>query len=349
MRSTAGTAVCRSPSSRWRRRLVRWVLGAAVVVASIVSWVVLPMPWAAAAGAAAAPGLVVSSPAGPVQAVPGTAVGTAIRVGNSSGSPMHVVLAQGRVSFGDNGRATVSDGSDPLWPGRVQLATTELTVPAGGYRQIPITVSLPAGTAPDDYFLGLLVTPTPTGSGTVKVLTRLAALIDFEVPGPRHSDIRIIAQHVPGVLWGAQLTVRTVVANEASSFATVWGEVHYHSLWSGTHVVAFPGRYLIAPGHRRTLQASIRLGAGLGPVHIDSIVFYNATPHSVASQHRAATTWLINPPYLPAVPVALAATVIWLLARRRNRTRRRASTGPRSGRHRPVVTTHRERKGAMQQ
>ncbi|HET9076767.1 MAG TPA: hypothetical protein VFN68_07535 [Acidimicrobiales bacterium] len=250
---------------------------------------------------------------------------TYVRVGNASSRPLTVAVSIGRVGFGDDGRATVSDQPDPSLAGRVHLGETTLTVPAGSYVQDPVAVSFPAGTAPDDYYLGLVVTPRATGSGAVKVVTRLAALIDLDVPGPRHSLIRLRGVHLPAWVLGGDVPVSMTVENAGRSFATVWGEIHYRSLFGAEKVAAFPGRFVVAPGRQRTLAVTVHPGLGAGPVHIDSIVFYNRTPSAVAEISRTATVWWIDPSYLPLIPFGIAAAgVAWRLGRRRARRQQMA-------------------------
>jgi hypothetical protein len=247
-------------------------------------------------------------------------VSTYVRIGNTSSRSMTVAVSVGRVGFGDDGKATVADQLDPFWAGRVHLGEAALTVPAGSYAEDRVAVSLPKIAAPDDYYLGLLVTPQATGPGAVKVITRLATLIDFDVPGPRHSLVRLRAVHVPRLVLGADLPVSAIVENTGRSFTTVWGEVHYHSLFGAEKVAEFPGRFVVAPGRQRMVAVTLHPGVGAGPVHVDSMVFYNRTPSAVAELSQTSMVWWIDPPYLPLVLTGIAAAgVAWRLGRRRPR------------------------------
>jgi hypothetical protein len=280
----------------------------------------------ARAEAAPSADLVVSTPAGPVPAAPGTSpVSTFVRIGNGSSRSMTVTVSVGRVAFGDNGTATVSEQFDPFWAGRVHLAEGTVTVPAGSYVEDSLAVSFPKGTSPNDYYLGLLVTPRATGPGAVKVVTRLAALIDFDVPGARHAQVQLRAVHVPRLVLGNDLPVSVTVENTGRSFATVWGEIHYHSLFGAEKVSAFPGRFVVAPGRQRIVSVTVHPGVGAGPVRVDSIVFYNRTPSAVAELSQTAAVWWIDPPYLPLAPIGIAAAgLAWRLGRRRARRQQHA-------------------------
>lgn len=298
----------------------------------------------AAAGAASGQGLVVSVPAGPVTAQPGGVVHTDLRIGNTSAQPMTVHVSVGGVRFGSDGSATVTDQPDPEWANRLTLATTSLVVPAASSVVDAVTALMPAHAAPNDYFVGFLVSRAVTRPGNVDVVTRIAALLDLQVPGPRHSQLRLVSVTMPSVLTGSRLRVTAVVYNPGRTFVTVWGEVHLSPFASATQIVTFPGRTTVAPGQTRTLQATADVGAGIGPVDAHTFVFFNTRPSTVAQLEGSGTAWLVNPPELPAVPMALllAALAVWLRGRRRRRRSNtaapgRPNTGNRWGRGPAVV------------
>lgn len=299
--------------------------GACLVTA--LGMVVLP----SAAGAATARGMSVSTPAGPIQAKPGAVVHTTLRIGNTTAKPMAVEVSLGHVGFGNDGSATVGDRPDPAWAQRVTLGVRQTRVAAGSYVDDPVTVAMPSKAVPDDYFVGFLVSQMVTTPGSVDVVTRIAALLDLQVPGARHNEVRLTSLDMPSILTGSRMAVSAVVDNPGRTFVTVWGEVHLEPFGSPEQVVAFPGRYTIAPGRSRVLRVTADVGAGIGPVDVQGFVFFNTRPSTVAQLESTGSTWLLNPLYLPAIPLAAIVVGVGVWWRSRRRRRERGGRGPGGG------------------
>src|SRR5439155_7934900 len=105
--------------------------------------------------------LAVSVPTEAAELTPG-AVGTIpIRVVNPGPAAVTVRIRSQRVKFGDDGRVTVA-GPDPTWARRIRLPAGPITVGAHAYRDLGVTVHMPADISPDLYFVGFLVTPEPS-------------------------------------------------------------------------------------------------------------------------------------------------------------------------------------------
>ena len=135
------------------------LLGAAIVIVGVTT----------AAPAFAAPGatgraqpLAVSVPAEAAALKPGATGTIPIRVVNPGAQPVSVRIAGRKVAFGDNGRVVVA-GVDPAWEDRVEFPDGPVTIAADGYRDVGLTVHMPARISPDLYFLGFLVTPVQRG------------------------------------------------------------------------------------------------------------------------------------------------------------------------------------------
>src|ERR1700688_2740215 len=153
----------------------RFVPGLATLL-SVALFVVLSTPASAGAAPGASADLFVTSPPGPILASPGTVATTTLTVGNLGHSPLDVTIITKSVTLLDNGRTRLVGGPDPRFAGRVSVVPNQLSLPARQERKVQLSVNMPRGLRPDDYFLGFLISEV-INSPSVAVENDIGALV----------------------------------------------------------------------------------------------------------------------------------------------------------------------------
>jgi hypothetical protein len=167
--------------------------------------------------------LAVSVPPDPVPIKAGSSAKTLVRVVNPNNSPVSVTIAGRELSLRDNGKVSVGRGPDLRWRKLVRFPTRELTIPAQSYLDVPLTIQVPRRIPPDLYFIGFLVTPIATGSGSLQVINQIGSFVTIDVPGPR---IRKIAAtfDVPSFVLASHVRGTLRIANTGQAAVRFWGE-----------------------------------------------------------------------------------------------------------------------------
>ena len=167
--------------------------------------------------------LAVSVPPDPIPIKAGSSAKTVARLINANNTPVTVTIAGRELSLGNNGKVTVGSRPDPRWQKLVLFPTRELTIPAQRYLDVPLTIQVPRRITPDLYFIGFLVTPIATGSGSLRVINQIGSFVTIDVPGPRIRKIAaafdlprfVLASHVRGTLR---------IVNTGRAAVRFWGE-----------------------------------------------------------------------------------------------------------------------------
>jgi len=308
------------PGHRWGRRLVKGFLGSATGLSVALSVLVsTPSPAQAAPGPSA--DLFVTSPPNPIPAAPGTVASTTLTVGNLGHGPLDVNIITESVQLLDNGHTRLVAGPDPRFAGRVSIVPNHLTLAGRSERQVQVSVNVPQGLKPDDYFLGFLVSPV-INSPSVAVVNDIGGLVVLNVPGPR--DRKLTAKYI-GLPW-----LHISLSNSA------WGIARAKSV--GTSTVQYSTTietngwpspkssyrtvpaHLLPPGLTRDIPVSVSSWLGLGWYTIHTTLVYDRTDQATAEVALSRTVIVLNPLWFLVFP---AAAIFWMWRRRRRRKTRR--------------------------
>ena len=273
----------------------------------------------------AAPGpsadLFVTSPPDPIPAPPGTVATTTLIVGNLGHSPLSVDIITESVQLLDNGQTRFVRGPDPRFAGRVSITPNQLNLAARSENKVQVSVNMPPGLKPDDYFLGFLVSPV-INSPSVAVQNDIGGLVVLNVPGPR--DRKLTAQYV-GLSWlnvslsnSAAGLVRTKsVGTSTVQFSTTIETSGWPSPKASYLTVP---AHLLPPGLTRDIPVSVSSWLGLGWYAIHTTLVYDRTDQATGEVALSRTVIVLNPLWFLVFP---AVTLCWMWRRRRRNTRRR--------------------------
>jgi len=262
--------------------------------------------------------LVVSTPAGGLEAAPGYTLNSWIRVANNGEAPMHATVALAALQFGDEGTVRIEPGSDPMWAERVRIRYPDVTLPAHSYVDDPIAVAVPESLKPDTYFVGFLVTPEP-GPGAIRVVNQIGTFVALNVPGPRHRAVRISRLTVPRFVIGRSVAVRLGVRNIGPSFATTWSELHVKAPARAELFHPFLKRRMLPAGLSRTYSWTAHVPFTFGPVRVRALAFFNASDQQVGASTKEATVFVIDPVFAAAIGGMLLAIALLFVRHRRRK------------------------------
>jgi hypothetical protein len=198
------------------------------------------------------------------------------------------------------------------------------------YVDDPIEIAVPENLAPDTYYLGFLVTPTPDAA-SVRVVNQIGALLTLDIPGPRQRDVRAEPLHVPRFVFGRSVRIRFSVRNIGPSFAKTWTELHVKAPGRTELFHPFVARQLVPSGHTRTFSWRPALPFVFGLVHVRALAFYNRTDQQIAQSEIQRTVFIIDPIFL-VIALGLGLLVVIAVIRRRRRRARAARQRAMKGR-----------------
>jgi len=286
--------------------------------------VVLSVLVSTSSPAQAAPGpsadLFVTSPPDPIPATPGTLATTTLTVGNLGHDPLDVNIITESVQLLANGHTRLVAGPDPRFAGRVRIVPNHLTLVGRSERQVQVSVNMPLGLKPDDYFLGFLISPV-IDSPTVAVVSAIGGLVVLSVPGPR--DRNLTAKYI-GLPWlhislsnSASGMVRAKsVGTSTVQFSTTIETNGWPSPKSSYRTVP---AHLLPPGLTRDIPVGVSSWLGIGWYTIHTTLVYDRTDQITGEVALSRTVILLNPLWFLVFP---AAAVLWRWRRRRRRKTR---------------------------
>jgi hypothetical protein len=287
---------------------------------------------AAAAGAKPLGGpraLAVSVPADPVQIGAGTRAKTLVRVVNPNHAPVVVTIASRQLSLGDNGKVSVGSGPDPVWQRRARFPSRELTIPAQGYLDIPLTIRVPRRLPPDLYFIGFLVSPVATQAGALNVINQIGSFVTIDIPGPR---VRKLAGHfdLPSFVLGSHVTGTLRIGNIGRAAVRFWGENDITSSPGNTFQQQRLNPSLLPAGRSRLVTVSGKPAWPVGIVTITTHVTYPGRTEAQTKELNYSKRVIVVAPWV--VPAVLGAIVLLVSAlwwtRRRSTRRKRGAAEP---------------------
>ena len=281
--------------------------------------------------------IAVSVPPDAVTLKPGEAAAIPIRVVNPGASPVTVTVKSQGITLGDNGTTAFTGRPDPLWAGRTAFPRGAIAIPAQHFVDLSVVVHMPGQIGPDLYYIGFLVSPVPTVSGSVVVINQIGAFLTVDVPGPRiralsaelsttgfnwgpiHINTLVIGNHVDG---------RLTVKNIGSSSVLFFGENDVTSApITGSPAQQRIGRSLLPIGRSRSFAVA---GQSAFPIDLvtmtDIVSFPDRTGTGTLQVARTRTVLVISPWVIVVIGALLAAFGGWRLrVRHRRRLERRAA------------------------
>ncbi len=295
---------------RTARRLACLSGGIAVLAA-------LPAIAAMAAPVAGTRSLAVSVPPDPVPIAAGKRARTAIRVVNPGRRPVTVVVRGHGAVLGDDGKIAMAAGGDPGWPGRQTFPAKPLTIPARGYRDVPVAIRVPKRAAPDLYFVGFLVTPLATGRGNVHLINQIGSFVTVDVPGPRERRLQA-SFHVPGVTLGGEATGSLQVANIGRAAVRFWGENDVRSS-GGSAVQQRLDPSLVPVGRSRAFAVAGSSSWPVGMVTMTVHIVYPGRTEATTREIILSKRVLVIHPWVVFAAMGTTVAVPLLLIYRRRR------------------------------
>ena len=285
--------------------------------------------------AVAAPGpignrrpLAVSVPSDAAPLAPGATGTIPIRIVNPGSTPAIVRVTGQGVEFGDDGRVTIA-GRDPIWDGRVDFPTNPITTSAQSYRNVGLTVHMPARISPDLYFIGFLVTPLPSAAGNLTYINQIGSYITIDVPGPRTRTLTADL-HLPSFAITSRVHAKLNVHNVRKAAVIYWGENDTTATpGASTPRQARLDRSLLPIGRTRTIVVDAKPSFLIAWVTMHVHIFYTgrtdaATTEIVLTKH----VLVVQPAALVILAGVLIAASVWYTHRRRKRRTQRRPSRP---------------------
>jgi hypothetical protein len=284
----------------------------------------------AAAGAKPVGGrrsLAVSVPPDPVAIKSGTSAKTLARISNPTNAPIRVTVESRGLSLGDNGKVAIEAGPDPRWSSLVNFPKRVLTIPAEGYVDVPLTVRVPAHLQPNLYFIGFLVTPVVTQSGSLEVINQIGSFVTIDVPGPRMRKLTAIFE-VPSIVLGSRVSGTLRIANVGPAAVRFWGENDTTSRPGGSFVQQRLDPSLLPSQKSRFFSVTAKPAWLIGMVKMRVHVIYPGRTEATTKELTFTKQVFVVSPVVPAGVALLLLAAAGLFWRSRRRRRRRSGLWP---------------------
>ena len=315
-----------------------------LVLAAVLVATALPLVVGARSPAGAAVGpsadLSVTSPPDPILATPGAVAVATLKVGNLGNSPLDVRITPESVKLLDNGHTQLVAGADPRFAGRISIAPDHLSLPARQERPVQVSVDMPNGLRPDDYFLGFLVSPV-INSPSISVQNDIGGLVVLNVPGPRERKLSAKFLGLPWLNVSFSASASGIVRARSTGTSTVqFSTTSQISGWPSPKAsyLTVPA-HLLPPGLTRDVPVHVSSWLGLGWYTFHTTLVYNLTDRTTGEVALSRTVIVLNPLWFLVVPTAIT---LWMWRRRRRRNTRGRGLH-RAGRHSPARGENRRR------
>jgi hypothetical protein len=256
-------------------------------------------------------------PADPVEIAAGTRAKALVRIINASATPVPVTVESRRLSLLDNGKVTIGARPDARWERRARFPSGRLTIPARGYRDIPLTMRVPRGLAPDLYFVGFLVTPVPTKSASIQVINQIGSFVTIDVPGPRQRELGGRFS-MPSLVFGSRANGTLHISNTGHAAVRFWGENDTRSSPGGSARQLRLDPSLLPVGRSRATTVSGKPAWPVGIVTVTAHITYPGRTDAATKELVFSKRVLVISPWLPiGLVLLLAAAGVGVWTRRR--------------------------------
>jgi len=265
--------------------------------------------------------LAVSVPPDPVAIKPGASGKTLARISNPTGAPVKVTVVSRALSLGDNGKVAIESSPDPRWSKLVDFPKGVLTIPAESYVDVPLSVRVPAHLQPNLYFVGFLVTPVVTASGSLQVINQIGLFVTVDVPGPRMRKLTALFD-VPSIVLGSRVSGMLRVANVGPAAVRFWGENDTTSMPGGSFEQQRLNPSLLPSQKSRYFSVTAKPAWPVGMVKMTVHVIYPGRTEATTREMTFTKQVLVVSPIVPgggALVLLGIAAFVWRSRRRRRR------------------------------
>jgi DNA polymerase III delta prime subunit len=196
-----------------------------------------------------------------------------------------------------------------------------LCAPSTHPDDVPLTIRVPARLSPDLYFIGFLVTPIPTSSGSLEVINQIGSFVTVDVPGPRVRRLKA-SLHVPSLALSGRARGTVRIANIGRAAVRFWGEEDTKALPGGSGQQQRFDPSLLPAGRYRYLDVSAKPPWPIGMVTMTVHLIYPGRTEATTKELTVSKRVLV---INPIVVIALASLllllfgvfVVWWRRRRR--------------------------------
>ena len=218
------------------------------------------------AGASKGNGISVTFPAAPIPIRPGKVTDFQLKVRNDSSHSLAVTVVERSVRLENNGHEMLGIRPDATFGERTSVTPARLLLAVGQERTVRITVRAPSRLAPNDYFVGFLVSPVVT-SGNVRVLNDVGAFVVLDVPGPRQRKLTASFVGLPNFAFSSGVSGSIRVKSVGAAAAEFTSTIEYSGFVSPhPRAVELPPE-LAPPGTYRTIPVHVSSWLGSRLVH----------------------------------------------------------------------------------
>jgi hypothetical protein len=260
--------------------------------------------------------LAVSVPADPVMIRAGSLTKTLIRVVNPNDVALQVTISGRGLVLGDDGKVAIGSAPDPSWRRLVRFPAGELTIPADGYLNVPLTVRVPRRLPPNLYFLGFLVTPVAAKVGSIKVINQIGAFFTVDVPGPRLRKL-VGSFELPSFVVGSHASGTLRITNVGKAAVRFWGESDTTSSPGGRLHELRLEPSLLPVARSRTLTVSGKPRWPIGIVTVTARVTYPGRTEAETKELTFSKRVLVISPWVPVAAALLVLCMgLWWRMRR---------------------------------
>jgi hypothetical protein len=271
--------------------------------------------------------LAVSVPPDPLAIKPGTSAKTLARISNPTNAPVKVTVVSRALSLGNNGKVAIEPGPDPRWSTLVDFPKGVLTIPAESYVDVPLDVRVPAHLQPNLYFVGFLVTPVVTASGSLQVINQIGSFVTIDVPGPRLRKLTALFD-VPSIVLGSRVSGMLRVANVGPAAVRFWGENDTTSVPGGSFEQQRLDPSLLPSQKSRYFSVTAKPAWLVGMVKMTVHVIYPGRTEATTKEMTFSKQVLVVSPIVPGGGALLLLAVAALLWRSRRKRRRSSGLWP---------------------
>jgi hypothetical protein len=302
------------------RKLTTTIVSA---VAAMAAAMAVPATAAAAPQDSTGADFAVSAPSEPLTGEPGQTVHAELTVANNGTQPLTVVLTPTAINALDDGKVEVLGRPDPLWSAGTTV-TEKVSLEAGTYRKVPVSIQIPDTLLPDLYLTGIVAQAQPARPASVKVYHQIASLLTVQIPGPRERHMDVTVAETGFLHFGSAFTGAAKVRNVGATAAYARGQVQMGQA-AGTSAAGIVqtsrDMQLYPAGTGRSLAYEYGVSGLFLLTRPEVQVLYSNGGNTMQQVSARGDLVLVIPWYTVALVVTILLAGLWWATRRRRKSR----------------------------